>query len=796
MIDLLTDPRALGRLQARALLGLVLANVLVAALLVLLATLSLRGSQDALRQRAQMATENLAGNLQRTIAAELGQVEMALQTLSVASDGRLFSPASRVALLAQLREAAPQIRALRIIEAADLQRPGAPPLAADEAAAWRELGAGGTAGAAGDVFLGEPVPARPGHEAHIGMARRLAPAGSDGIRGIVYAEIAIASLQQTLAEFELGRHGAVSLRHQSLALIARRASGEASPAQVGTRGVSPQLADALRASPREGRFDARSALDGIERSNSYKLLARYPLLVIAGTGTADYLRPWYQQRAQIAALLLFVMLLVACMSWLLFSAWRKESDAGRRLRVEARRNRLLLRTASDGIHVLDRQGRVVELSDSFATMLGRSHDELLGQAVSSWDAQLDPQELLSAIAGFAVGERRQFETRHRRADGALIDVEVSCASVRIDGRELIYCSARDISEHKRLERRLLASAEQIRDLYDQAPCGYHSLDAQGRYLHVNGTELSWLGCTREELVGKRHLWEFLTPAGRALFQAQFPLMLAGGRVDGLELELLPEHGPRRWVSISATALRDDQGRFLMTRSVLYDSSELHRAREQLQAVLHEQALMLDNDLIGIVKLRGTEIVWSNQAISRIFGYEPQQLLGRPLSVLYPDDESYRQLQEESAAVLRSGGRYRRQVHARRKDGRLVWIDVKGALLSAPAAGPQRDSIWMLADITPLKESQQKAEYMAFHDALTGLPNRLLLHDRLQQSLALAEREKRMVALCYLDLDGFKQINDRLGHAAGDELLQIVGQRLLSAVRANDSVCRLGGDEFV
>jgi diguanylate cyclase (GGDEF)-like protein/PAS domain S-box-containing protein len=330
----------------------------------------------------------------------------------------------------------------------------------------------------------------------------------------------------------------------------------------------------------------------------------------------------------------------------------------------------------------------------------------------------------------------------------------------------------------------------MRDLYDNAPCAFHSLNAQGVFLSVNATELNWLGCTREELVGKRNIREFLTPKSLEVFRENFPRVASEGRLEGVEIELIGQSGQKRHVTITANAVRNEHGDLLMTRTVMLDTTELHRAREQLRTASLEQEAMLNNDLIGIVRLKDRRAVWLNNAMHRIFGYEPGEMLGRPSSILYPSPEASAEFGARAYATLSKGQAFRTQVQMVRKDGTPLWVDANGIMQS------EDEYLWMLADITPIKESQAHVEHLAFHDALTGLPNRLLLADRMQQALSDAKRRGHMLAVCYLDLDGFKPINDQFGRAAGDLLLKEVARRLNKSVRDHDTVSRLGGDEFV
>jgi diguanylate cyclase (GGDEF)-like protein/PAS domain S-box-containing protein len=212
----------------------------------------------------------------------------------------------------------------------------------------------------------------------------------------------------------------------------------------------------------------------------------------------------------------------------------------------------------------------------------------------------------------------------------------------------------------------------------------------------------------------------------------------------------------------------------------------------MRALVHEQKGMLDNDLVGIAKFKDRRLIWKNKALERIFGYGPDELLDQPARCLYLDDASYEDVGREAYPLIRSGAHFRKQVQMARKNGDPIWIDMN----SLQFAEVEGVSLWLMQDISEMKQYQEQVEHIAFHDPLTGLPNRLLLSDRMRQAFALDDRMGSMGVVCYLDLDGFKPVNDTHGHGAGDFLLKEVARRLQAAVRASDTVARLGGDEFV
>ncbi|UXH77750.1 diguanylate cyclase domain-containing protein [Roseateles amylovorans] len=214
-----------------------------------------------------------------------------------------------------------------------------------------------------------------------------------------------------------------------------------------------------------------------------------------------------------------------------------------------------------------------------------------------------------------------------------------------------------------------------------------------------------------------------------------------------------------------------------------------RSRKALARLAGEQDAMLQNDLVGMVRVFEGRALWCNPALEQMFGYEPGELTQSETRVLFMDDADHAHISHVGSSTIRAGERFRTQLRMRRKDGSAFWVDVSGMVLS------DTDSLWTLADIDGLKQSEARAQDLALRDALTQLPNRRFFEERVGDAIHQARRTGQDFAVCYLDLDGFKPVNDQYGHNAGDEVLVQIAQRLQGLVRANDVVARLGGDEF-
>ncbi len=261
-----------------------------------------------------------------------------------------------------------------------------------------------------------------------------------------------------------------------------------------------------------------------------------------------------------------------------------------------------------------------------------------------------------------------------------------------------------------------------------------------------------------------------------------PLFASNGEANGL-LVLLDDK------PMPADPYKEDLIRFFALRS----GAEIERMKYEERLLLDHQ--ILENISEGVlISDADNKIVSVNRAFTRITGYRREEVLGREPGILrsnWQDDGFYQNMW----ASLEVDSLWRGEIWNRRKDGDVYpeWLTINRI---SDENGVTIRYIAVFSDITLRKESEARMAYLAHHDPLTGLANRILLEERLVQSLSLAQRQKQLVALMFIDLDRFKVINDTLGHDVGDQLLMLMATRLKESVRDGDTVARLGGDEFI
>jgi diguanylate cyclase (GGDEF)-like protein/PAS domain S-box-containing protein len=471
------------------------------------------------------------------------------------------------------------------------------------------------------------------------------------------------------------------------------------------------------------------------------------------------------------------------------------TDADRRheleqaLRTSEQTARVSLNALEQGVVLANPQTGVIHrINPAAEQILGYSGDELsvLWQGIG-WQTfdengavlPMDERPIAMAeatglpVIGKVVGWRRR--------DGQRILVRMSCIP-NVDDEQNMVTAFTDITEDH-LARRLLDAT------LDTAPVGLAILDHDRTILRCNPVFAKQAGRPAEELVG-RDVVSLLDDEQRPA-AAAVGLEIQRGRASGGQLDqrITRPDGTEIWVNTHLAVIADPDRP--LTIAATFDVTEQRRMLLELSrfGYLFENA----NDIILIMGPAG-EVIYVSPSVERVLGYPPGfEYVGGVLDMLHPDDlaESVTELSRFIAGT-RASAPFTTRIRSYDGEWRCVEC-VAVNLLDEPAVG----GIMLTArDTTERVQLTEQLEHQASHDALTGLPNRQLLEQRLEQALARVERTDETVGVCFLDLDGFKAINDSYGHASGDELLIKVAGVLENRIRVSDTAARIGGDEFV
>jgi diguanylate cyclase (GGDEF)-like protein/PAS domain S-box-containing protein len=314
-------------------------------------------------------------------------------------------------------------------------------------------------------------------------------------------------------------------------------------------------------------------------------------------------------------------------------------------------------------------------------------------------------------------------------------------------------------------------------------------DAQCRLLLVNDAFCRMFGLSRDEIIGKT-LAEEVPPTHREHFLSIDKKVLKEGKEIVYEETFTARGMPSKTILTRKNRFEDSKGRFFIV-GIVHDITDRKHAEEKLKRAAsvftHADEGIIIADAAGNI----TEV---NDAFSRITGYTASEVLGKNPRILQSGRHSP-EFYAQMWATITTKGHWRGEIWNRRKNGEN-YAEMITISAAKNTAGRVQHYVSLSTDITTNKAYQEQLERIAHYDLLTNLPNRVLLADRLNQAMLHSQRRHRLLAVAFIDLDYFKDVNDTYGHNVGDELLIVISNRMKEALREGDTLARIGGDEFI
>lgn len=354
------------------------------------------------------------------------------------------------------------------------------------------------------------------------------------------------------------------------------------------------------------------------------------------------------------------------------------------------------------------------------------------------------------------------------------------------------------AERRRAENQLRDSEERYHSTFELAAIGIGHIGTGGKFIHVNRQLCEMLGYTQEELLGMNAA-QVSHPDDvgiRVTDEARAKLLSGGINSFIMEKRYLRKDGTPIWVRVSIAVKLAPDGERLYDISVVEDITARKQAEEQLSENEELYRSTFELAAIGIAHVDPSgRFIHVNRQTCEMLGYTREELLGMTVKqISHPDDAS---ITDQDRARLHAGeiDLFKLEKRYLRKDGTPIWVALTITTKRGKNGKPLHD-ISIIENITARKEAEERVQYLATHDELTGLPNRTMFSQLLSHAVKSAQRYNQKFAVLFIDLDRFKLINDSLGHASGDSLLKEMSSRLRECLRASDVVARLGGDEFV
>jgi diguanylate cyclase (GGDEF)-like protein/PAS domain S-box-containing protein len=477
-----------------------------------------------------------------------------------------------------------------------------------------------------------------------------------------------------------------------------------------------------------------------------------------------------------------------------------------KLQASEARYRALFETSSQAFFVM-KEGVILDCNSRALDMFACSEEQVLGFPPDQFIPTSQPagfDSLPRARERFAKalnGAPQQFEVRLQRLDKTLFDAEMELSTFTAGDEKHVLGVVQDITRRKAALQALEDSEQRFRALAHNAPDIIYTLDSAGMFTYINPAWQRILGHSPKEVLG-RYFVDFVEPDAAKRYRKIFKLIRDGRQtfVD-LDGKLVAKNGTLRDFLLSGSPNVDEDGDVVGMVGLFRDITERNMALRLLRDSEKRHRTVLESapDPVMVCNRAG-KVTYINPAFTRVFGWKLDELSGGEIAFVPPDRRN--ETHELMDKVLR--GETISGIETKRigKDGTEVDVSLSGAAF-LDAQGRTLGMVLTLQDVTDRKRTQEQLRYVAYHDLLTGLPNRKSFYEAIDQAMLQACRlphdqrhtAQRLWALLFLDLDRFKTINDSLGHDVGDNILQTVASRIKNCLRSSDKIFRLGGDEF-
>lgn len=449
--------------------------------------------------------------------------------------------------------------------------------------------------------------------------------------------------------------------------------------------------------------------------------------------------------------------------------------------------------SGEAVYIVDPSNnfQFIFVNSAACKMTGYTEEELLKMRSLDLDAKIEQQDLDEIDNSLTANKSLYFETKHRLKNGTLLDVEINAYEIIFKQKALHIAVVRDITQRKDQEEQLRKKEIEFQSLSENIPDNIARYDITGRYIYINPTHERTLGISLAEIVGKP------IPNEHTKVKEAVEQVVATKQKVIVHQEVPIENGKMEIHDVSLVPEFDTEGELISVLGVGRDMTDIYRLQDTISARAKEFRALVENLPDNIIRYNtACQAIYVSPTLERVFGHNAVAMImgktpnERAIHGYIP--EYYQQTMEQ---ILVSGEKAEidMEVHSPSGEKQYHHIrfvaerDKKGEICSVLAIGH---------DITERKTIEQKMVYMAHHDVLTDLPNRIVAKKKMEEAIASANNNNSKAALLFLDLDGFKTINDSLGHSIGDKMLQKVAARLKECKKEDITICRHGGDEFL